>query len=190
MIHSLPVKRLMMRECPYSTKTQEVLGNPSPPPSRFPNTSLVLVEQGYIAMPAKWPSRKGLRMLPPSRKVQNYCESESQSQNKPNPTYEKFRHCLPQCHNSGGMLKLPAEKGGNFRRSILLALHALVSQWERRKGKMDMFYTFFTFYTFTHFTRVGHKEIRQSDCTRWRRRGRVMRAPCDNHFFAVWFRQI
>ena len=76
-------------------------------------------------------------------------------------------------------------EGGNFRRSILLALHALVSQWERRKGKMDMFYTFFTFYTFTHFTRVGHKEIRQSDCTRWRRRGRVMRAPCDNHFFAV-----
>ena len=63
-------------ECPYSTKTREVLGNPSPPPSRFPstleislglrpreiswvsgnllgvgdgfpNTSLVLVEHGY-----------------------------------------------------------------------------------------------------------------------------------------------
>ena len=26
---------VMMRECPYSTKTREVLGNPSPPPSRF-----------------------------------------------------------------------------------------------------------------------------------------------------------
>ena len=26
---------VMMRECPCSTKTQEVLGNPSPPPSRF-----------------------------------------------------------------------------------------------------------------------------------------------------------
>ena len=25
-------------ECPYSTKTREVLGNPSPPPSRFPST--------------------------------------------------------------------------------------------------------------------------------------------------------
>ena len=64
-------------ECPYSTKTREVLGNPSPPPSRFPstleislglrpreisrvsgnllgvgdgfpNTSLVLVEHWYI----------------------------------------------------------------------------------------------------------------------------------------------
>ena len=59
-------------ECPYSTKTREVLGNPSPPPSTletylelrsqeisqvlgnllgvrdgFPNTSLVLVEHGY-----------------------------------------------------------------------------------------------------------------------------------------------
>ena len=68
---------VIMRECPYSTKTREVLGNPSPPPSRFslavgfapldprakptasenlsgvgdgfPNTSLVLVEHGYIA---------------------------------------------------------------------------------------------------------------------------------------------
>jgi len=68
---------VMMRECPCSTKTREVLGNPSPPPSRFPstleislglrpreisrvsgnlsgvgdgfpNTSLVLVEHGYI----------------------------------------------------------------------------------------------------------------------------------------------
>ena len=29
---------VMMRECPYSTKTREVLGNPSPPPSRFPST--------------------------------------------------------------------------------------------------------------------------------------------------------
>ena len=29
----LPVERLMMRECPYSTKTRAVLGNPSPPPS-------------------------------------------------------------------------------------------------------------------------------------------------------------
>ena len=67
---------VIMRECPYSTKTREVLGNPSPPPSRipsileislglrpreisrvsgnlsgvgdgFPNTSLVLVEHGY-----------------------------------------------------------------------------------------------------------------------------------------------
>ena len=73
----------MMRECPCSTKTREVLGNPSPPPSRFssavgfapldpqdfpraspsgnllglgkfgggdgfPNTSLLLVEHGYI----------------------------------------------------------------------------------------------------------------------------------------------
>ena len=26
---------VIMRECPYSTKTREVLGNPSPPPSRF-----------------------------------------------------------------------------------------------------------------------------------------------------------
>ena len=32
----LPVEKLMMRECSYSTKTREVLGNPSPPPSRFP----------------------------------------------------------------------------------------------------------------------------------------------------------
>ena len=67
---------VIMRECPCSTKTREVLGNPSPPPSRFPstleislglrprnisrvsgnlsgvgdgfpNTSLVLVEHGY-----------------------------------------------------------------------------------------------------------------------------------------------
>ena len=51
---------LMMRECLYSTKTWEVLGNPSPPPSRFPstfnlsgardgfpNTSRVLVEHMY-----------------------------------------------------------------------------------------------------------------------------------------------
>ena len=30
------VSLLMMRECPCSTKTREVLGNPSPPPSRFP----------------------------------------------------------------------------------------------------------------------------------------------------------
>ena len=66
----------MTRECPCSTKTQEVLENPSPPPSRFPstlemslglrprdisrvsgnlsgvgdgfpNTSLVLLEHGY-----------------------------------------------------------------------------------------------------------------------------------------------
>ena len=66
----------MMRECPYSTKTRELLGNPSPLPSRFlstleislglrpreisrvsgnlsgvgdgfPNTSRVLVEHGY-----------------------------------------------------------------------------------------------------------------------------------------------
>ena len=29
---------VMMRECPCSTKTREVLGNPSPPPSRFPST--------------------------------------------------------------------------------------------------------------------------------------------------------
>ena len=28
----------MLRDCPYSTKTREVLGNPSPPPSRFPST--------------------------------------------------------------------------------------------------------------------------------------------------------
>ena len=28
---------VMMRECPCSTKTREVLGNPSPPPSRFPS---------------------------------------------------------------------------------------------------------------------------------------------------------
>ena len=76
---------VMMRECPCSTKTREVLGNPSPPPSRFssalgfapldpwdfpraspsgnllglgklgggdgfPNTSLLLVEHGYIAI--------------------------------------------------------------------------------------------------------------------------------------------
>ena len=67
----------MLRDCPCSTKTREVLGNPSPLPSRFPstleislglrpreisrvsgnlsgvgdgfpNTSLVLVEHGYI----------------------------------------------------------------------------------------------------------------------------------------------
>ena len=31
------VSLLMMRECPCSTKTREVLGNPSPPPSRFPS---------------------------------------------------------------------------------------------------------------------------------------------------------
>ena len=45
----LPVEILMkmMRECPYSTKTWEVSGNPSPPPSRFPNTFLVLVVHGY-----------------------------------------------------------------------------------------------------------------------------------------------
>ena len=29
---------LMMRECPYSTKTRELLGNRSPLPSRFPST--------------------------------------------------------------------------------------------------------------------------------------------------------
>ena len=29
---------LMMTDCPCSTKTREVLGNPSPPPSRFPST--------------------------------------------------------------------------------------------------------------------------------------------------------
>ena len=34
----LPVEKLMMRECPSSTKTREVLGNPSPLPSRFPST--------------------------------------------------------------------------------------------------------------------------------------------------------
>ena len=28
----------MLRDCPCSTKTREVLGNPSPPPSRFPST--------------------------------------------------------------------------------------------------------------------------------------------------------
>ena len=28
----------MLRDCPYSTKTREVLANPSPPPSRFPET--------------------------------------------------------------------------------------------------------------------------------------------------------
>ena len=33
----LPVEKLMLRDCPYSTKTREVLGNPS----------LVLVEHGY-----------------------------------------------------------------------------------------------------------------------------------------------
>ena len=31
----LSEERLMMRECSYSTKTREVLGNPSSPPSRF-----------------------------------------------------------------------------------------------------------------------------------------------------------
>ena len=33
----LPVDKLMMRECPYSTKPREVLRNPSPLPSRFPS---------------------------------------------------------------------------------------------------------------------------------------------------------
>ena len=38
--HSLIITRdgLMRRECLYSTRTREVLGNPSPPPSRFPST--------------------------------------------------------------------------------------------------------------------------------------------------------
>ena len=74
----LPVEKLMLRDCPCSTKTREVLGNPSPLPSRFPstleislglrpreisrvsgnllgvgdgfpNTSLVLMEHGYNA---------------------------------------------------------------------------------------------------------------------------------------------
>ena len=30
----------MMRECPYTTKTREVLGNPSPPPCTFPRASI------------------------------------------------------------------------------------------------------------------------------------------------------
>ena len=34
----LLVENLMLIECPYSTKTWEVLGNPSSPPSRFPST--------------------------------------------------------------------------------------------------------------------------------------------------------
>ena len=50
----LLVEKLTMRECQYFTKTQEVLENPSPLPSRFPsthkialgNTSLVVV-YGY-----------------------------------------------------------------------------------------------------------------------------------------------
>ena len=34
----LPVEKLMTRECPCSTKTGELLGNPPPPPLRFPST--------------------------------------------------------------------------------------------------------------------------------------------------------
>ena len=35
---SIPKDGLMMRECLYSIKSQEVLRNPSHPPSRFPST--------------------------------------------------------------------------------------------------------------------------------------------------------
>ena len=34
----LPVEKLMLRDCPCSIKTREVLWNPSPLPSRFPST--------------------------------------------------------------------------------------------------------------------------------------------------------
>ena len=42
----IPVDGLMMRECPYSTKTREVLENPSSPPSRFPSGSGNLLATG------------------------------------------------------------------------------------------------------------------------------------------------
>ena len=46
----LPVERLMMRECPFSTKTREVLGNPSPPSSRFPTIlEISLGRRGWIS---------------------------------------------------------------------------------------------------------------------------------------------
>ena len=38
LILTLTIERLMMIECPFSTKTREVLGNPSPPASRFLST--------------------------------------------------------------------------------------------------------------------------------------------------------
>ena len=82
----------MLRDCPCSTKTREVLGNPSPLPSRFPSTleislglrlreiswvsgnllavgdgfpnpSLVLVEHGYNGHQT---SLHGLEMMGPS----------------------------------------------------------------------------------------------------------------------------
>ena len=42
----LPIERLMMRECPYFTKTWELLGNPFPPASKFPST---LKRRGWIS---------------------------------------------------------------------------------------------------------------------------------------------
>ena len=80
----LPVEMLMGRECPYLTKTREVLGNASLPPLRFPSTlsglrkSLgprgwifqylpVLVEQRYILLVCSSVSPVGIPFLDGTR---------------------------------------------------------------------------------------------------------------------------
>ena len=94
---------------------------------------------------------------------------------------ESLRHCLPQCHNSGGMLKLqlPAGKervGGKFKRSIL---HCMLWSHNGRGERVRcwpendilrslLLEALFPFCPLVvgaaHFTRggAGHKEIRES----------------------------
>ena len=43
----LLIERLMMRECLYSTKMREELGNPFSPPSKFPSGNLSGVGDGF-----------------------------------------------------------------------------------------------------------------------------------------------
>ena len=69
---------VMMRECPCSTKTREGLGNPSPPPSRFPlvmgfaplDRGISLPERPLLTIVAwqaviivAWPSRVHRQLL-------------------------------------------------------------------------------------------------------------------------------
>ena len=57
---ALPVESLMMRECPYSTKTREVLGNPSPLGRRgwisqyLPRLGGARIQSHYLAPIKSW----------------------------------------------------------------------------------------------------------------------------------------
>ena len=132
-----------MRECPYSTKTRELLGNPSPLPSRFPttieislglrpreisrvsgnllgvgdgfpNTSLVLVEHGYNLHHSKLEVYSDIQME--AINVQHLWFSATVAASRSLPTVDKL-HC-PVSFNT--FLKVNSCQ--SFRKPKLLAL--------------------------------------------------------------------